>query len=113
MKNSTTKNISEILQNSALHRIVQRATELNSLNDKIQQSLPSIYRGLYRIRNLADNQLVLDVPNATIRQGLLLQQGLLLKLIQQDLPQVHALNIRVDPNFKLTESIHFTQRGDF
>ncbi|MGQ8820429.1 DciA family protein [Bibersteinia trehalosi] len=113
MKNSTTKNISEILQNSALHRIVQRATELNSLNDKIQQSLPSIYRGLYRIRNLADNQLVLDVPNATIRQGLLLQQGLLLKLIQQDLPQVHALNIHVDPNFKLTESIHFTQQGDF
>lgn len=100
MKNSTTKNISEILQNSALNRIVQRATELNGLNKQIQQLLPNIYRGLYRIRNLADNQLVFEVPNAVIRQGLLLQQTALLKQIQQHLPEVNELIVQINPDFR-------------
>lgn len=102
MKNQTTQNISEILQNSTLARIVERANELNRLNDKIQQLLPNLYRGLYRIRNLSDNQLVFDVPNATIRQGMLLQQVALLKLIQQDYPHITELSIRVMPSFKVT-----------
>lgn len=99
MKIQTTQNICEILQNSALARIVERANELNRLNDKIQQILPNLYRGLYRIRNLSDNSLVLDVPNAVVRQGMLLQQVALLKLIQQTYPKITALDIRVNPNF--------------
>lgn len=100
MKNSTLKNITEILQNSTLTRIVQQANELNQLNVKIQQLLPSLYRGLYRIINLSDNQLVFEVQSATIRQGLLLQQANLLKLIQTDFPQVTELIFKVNPNFK-------------
>lgn len=100
MKNSTTKPISEILQNSALTRIVQRANELNQMNVKIQRLLPSIYHRLYRIVNLSDNQLVFEVPNASIRQGLLLQQATLLKLIQAEFPQVSELKVKVNPNFK-------------
>lgn len=100
MKNSTTKPISEILQNSALTRIVQRANELNQMNVKIQRLLPSIYHRLYRIVNLSDNQLVFEVPNASIRQGLLLQQATLLKLIQAGFPQVSELKVKVNPNFK-------------
>lgn len=100
MKNSTTKPISEILQNSALTRIVQRANELNQMNVKIQRLLPSVYHRLYRIVNLSDNQLVFEVPNASIRQGLLLQQATLLKLIQAEFPQVSELKIKVNPNFK-------------
>lgn len=100
MKNSTTKPISEILQNSALTRIVQRANELNQMNVKIQRLLPSVYHRLYRIVNLSDNQLVFEVPNASIRQGLLLQQATLLKLIQAEFPQVSELKVKVNPNFK-------------
>lgn len=100
MKNSTTKNIHEILQNSSLTKIVQRANELNELNRKIQQLLPEQYRGLYRILNLSDNLLTFEVQNATIRQGLLLQQTSLLKLIQTDFQQVTELQFKVNPNFK-------------
>lgn len=100
MKNSTIKNINEILQNSSLTKIVQRANELNELNRKIQQLLPEQYRGLYRILNLSDNLLRFEVQNGTIRQGLLLQQTALLYLIQADFPEVTALDFKVNPNFK-------------
>ena len=100
MKNSTTKHIHEILQNSSLTKIVQQANELNELNRKIQQLLPEQYRELYRILNLSDNLLTFEVQNATIRQGLLLQQTSLLKLIQTDFPQVTELQFKVNPNFK-------------
>lgn len=92
------KNITEILQNSSLSRIVQRASTLNELNFKIKNLLPAQYRSLYRIVNLVDNQLMIDVQNATVRQGLLLQQNELLKLLQTDFPQIEQLQIKVNPN---------------
>lgn len=100
MKNSTVKKISEILQNSAIARIVQQANELNLLNDKIQQLLPNLYTGLYRVINLSDNQLTFEVPSAVIRQGFLLQQATLLALIQRDFPQVTELKFQVNPQLK-------------
>ena len=100
MKNSSIKNISEILQSSSLTKIVQRANELNDLNQRIQNLLPNQYRGLYRIVNLVDNQLIFDVPNATIRQGLQLQQAEILALIRNDYPQVSECLFKVNPNFK-------------
>ena len=100
MKNSTRKNITEVLQNSSLSRIVQRANELNLLNQKIQNLLPKQYRGLYRIVNLVDNCLIFEVQNATIRQGLLLQRTLLLELIRLDFPTVTELQFKVSPSFK-------------
>ncbi|AUI65298.1 MULTISPECIES: DciA family protein [Glaesserella] len=100
MKNSSIKHIHDILQNSNLIKIVQQANELNELNQKIQQLLPEQYRRLYRIRNLSDNLLTFEVQSATIRQGLLLQQSYLLKLIQTDFPQVTVLQFQVNPSFK-------------
>lgn len=100
MKNSTVKNISEILGNSTLARIVRQANELNELNARLQQLLPQTYAGLYRLINLSDNQLTIDVQNATVRQGLLLQQSYLVSLIQRDFPQITELKLRVNPNFK-------------
>ncbi|WGE32975.1 DciA family protein [Actinobacillus genomosp. 1] len=100
MKNSTIQNITEVLQNSSLSRIVQRANELNLLNQKIQNLLPKQYRGLYRIVNLVDNCLIFEVQNATIRQGLLLQRTLLLELIRLDFPTVTELQFKVSPSFK-------------
>lgn len=100
MKNHSIKNITDILQNSSLTKIVQRANELNDLNQKIQKLLPNQYRGLYHIVNLVDNQLIFDVPNATIRQGLQLQQAEILALIRHDYPQVSECLFKVNPNFK-------------
>lgn len=97
MKNSTVRNISEILQNSALTRIVQQANELNLLNERVQRLLPNLYQGLYRILNLSDNQLIFEVPSAVIRQGFLLQQATLLTLIQREFPQVTELKFQVNP----------------
>lgn len=98
-KNTSIKNITEILQNSSLSRIVQRANDLNDLNQKIQHLLPQTYRKLYRIVNLVDNQLVIDVQNATVRQGMLLQQTELIARIQQNFPEIQTLQIKVNPHF--------------
>lgn len=100
MKNSTPKKINEILQNSSLSLIVEKANLINDLNQKIQKILPESYLGLYRVANLVDNQLIINTQNATVRQGLLLQQALLLKRIQTDLPEITRLEFRVNPSVK-------------
>lgn len=99
MKNSSLKNITDILQQSSLKRIVERSQEIQFLNRRIEPLLPSTFRKLYRIVDLYDNTLIIDVPNATIRQGFLLQHSQLLDCIQQDFPEVKQLNIKVNPNF--------------
>lgn len=94
------QNIVDLLQNSSLNRIVQRANQLNVLNHKIQQRLPLAYRNFYRIVNLTADTLTIEVQNATVKQGLQLQQHALLPLIQEDLPQVTELIFKINPNFK-------------
>ena len=91
LKNTSIKNITEILQNSSLSRIVQRANTLNDLNQKIKTLLPEKYRGLYRVANLVDNQLVMELEYTT-----------LLCAIQRDFPQVQTIQINVNPNFSHT-----------
>ncbi|AGI32213.1 TPA: DUF721 domain-containing protein [Mannheimia haemolytica] len=98
MKNSAPKKINDILQNSSLSRIVEKANFINDLNQKIQKRWPESYRGLYRVVNLVDNQLIVSVKNATVRQGLILQQNMLLKQIQTDLPEITQLEFRVNPS---------------
>ncbi len=100
MRNSTTQNISEVLQRSTLTRIVERANELNQLNQKIQSLFPAQYQGLYRVMNLSNNVLTLAVQNATVRQGLYLQQADLLMRVREALPEVCALQFKVSPDFK-------------
>ncbi|MBF4101557.1 DUF721 domain-containing protein [Mannheimia haemolytica] len=90
--------MNDILQNSSLSRIVEKANFINDLNQKIQKRWPESYRGLYRVVNLVDNQLIVSVKNATVRQGLILQQNMLLKQIQTDLPEITQLEFRVNPS---------------
>ncbi|MDG6881271.1 Protein of uncharacterised function (DUF721) [Phocoenobacter uteri] len=99
MKKSTIKNIKDILKNAQLIHIVERANLLNDLNYKIQQRLPDSYRGLYRVVNLVDNQLVLEVQNATVKSGLQLKQEELLALIRIDFTEVTGLLFRINPRF--------------
>ncbi|QIM66936.1 hypothetical protein A4G16_05885 [Mannheimia granulomatis] len=100
MKNSAPKNINEVLQNSTLSRLVEKANFINNLNQKVEKLLPESYRGLYRVANLVDNQLIINVQNATVRQGLILQQTTLLQQIQTDLPEITQLEFRVNPSIK-------------
>lgn len=100
MRNSKIKNINTILQQSSLGKIVERSQLLYELNQKIPKLLPESYLGLYRITNLVDNSLVFNVQNATVRQGLLLQQAALLKQIQRNYPQITRLEIRITPSFQ-------------
>nr|WP_314740367.1 DciA family protein [uncultured Haemophilus sp.] len=100
MKNHSIKNISEILENSSLAKIVQRANQLNELNEKIQSLLPVQFRKLYRIVNLVENRLIIEVPNATISQGLQLQQMQLLTMIQTVYPEVNECVFKINPDFK-------------
>ncbi len=97
MKNPT-KNINEILKQSQLFHIIERANLLNELNYKIQDRLPQTYRGLYRIANLSENILIIDVQNGTVKNGLQLQQNELLTLIRIDFPDVTGLSFRINPN---------------
>ncbi|MDP8079124.1 DciA family protein [Phocoenobacter skyensis] len=99
MKNSTTQNIVDLLQQTKLSHIVERANLLNNLNTKVQQRLPQAYKGLYRISNLVDNTLMIEVQNATIKNGLQLQKSTLLTLIRIDFPNVTDLSFRINPNF--------------
>ena len=100
MKNHSIKNITEILENSSLVKIVQRANQLNELNEKIQSLLPAQFRKLYRIVNLVENHLIIEVPNATISQGL--QQMQLLSMIQKIYPQIDECVFKINPDFKLS-----------
>lgn len=93
------KNITEILQTSSLGKIVERASNLNELNRIIPQIMPAQYAGLYRVANLVNDQLVFDVKNASVRQGLLLQEAILLNRIQQYYPKISLLVFRVRPYF--------------
>lgn len=100
MKIPPYKNITEILANSRLAQIVERSNLINGLNRQIQQMLPSQYRPFFRIINLYEDLLVIEVPNAVIRQGLLLQQAALLARIQADFPQITQLEFKLNPNFR-------------
>ncbi len=100
MKNSTTKNISELLKQTKLSYIVERANLLNNLNYKIQQRLPQQYSAFYRVANLEGDQLVFEVQSATVKSGLQLQQEELLNLIKIDFPNVTDLSFCINPNLK-------------
>lgn len=101
MKIQPTKNITEILQNSSLAKIVERSNEINLLNQQIQQLLPKPYQKLYRIINLYDNLLIIEVANSMVRQGFLFQQAQLLQLIQAKFPEIRQFELKLNPNFQL------------
>lgn len=101
MKIQPTKNITEILQNSSLSKIVERSNEINLLNQQIQQLLPKPYQKLYRIINLYDNLLIIEVANSMVRQGFLFQQAQLLQLIQAKFPEIRQFELKLNPNFQL------------
>ncbi len=99
MKNPP-KDIKNILKKTQLFHIIEKANSLNELNYKIQSRLPQAYKGLYRVANLKEGVLIIDVQNGAVKSGLQLQQSELLALIKIDFSNVTGLSFRVNPNLK-------------
>lgn len=100
MQPSSVKNISEVLQQSSLSRLVERANQLNAINDVLRKQLPEAFRELCRVVNVSESQLTFETPNAVVRQGLQLQQTSLLAIIQQTFPHIQTLQFNINPDFQ-------------
>lgn len=98
MRNYKTLNIKNILANSPLATIMQKGLLLSNLNRYLQQQLPPQFQGQFRVANIQGDQLCIEVNNASTRQALLFKQQSLLKLVQQQQPDIHQLSIRINPH---------------
>lgn len=92
-------NIKNVIDNSSITKIMQHARFLAQLNQQLQQLFPPHFQQQFRIANIQANQLCLEVKSATVRQALLFRQRELLKLVQQDYPNINQLSIRINPIF--------------
>ncbi|PJG84494.1 DciA family protein [Conservatibacter flavescens] len=101
MRNKKMMNIKTILENSSLTKIMQRSLFLADLNHQISQLLPTQFNGLYRVANINEENLVIEVKSAVVRQGFLFKQTELLALIQQKYPKIQQLNLRINPDLSL------------
>lgn len=90
-------NITGVLENSSLAKIMQRGLFLSQLNQQIQGLFPAQFRYQFRIANIQSHQLCLEAKNASVRQALLFKQQDLLKQIQQHNPQITQLVVRINP----------------
>ncbi|MFQ1047451.1 DciA family protein [Avibacterium paragallinarum] len=97
MRYSKPTNVQDVLENSSLGKIMQKGILLQQLNEQLERLFPSQFKGVYRVANIAENSLVIEVANAMVRQGLLFKQQELLAQIQQFQPQIQQLNFKVNP----------------
>ncbi|AZI13623.1 DciA family protein [Avibacterium paragallinarum] len=97
MRYSKPTNVQDVLENSSLGKIMQKGILLQQLNEQLERLFPSQFKGFYRVANIAENSLVIEVANAMVRQGLLFKQQELLAQIQQFQPQIQQLNFKVNP----------------
>lgn len=100
MKIQPVKNIIDVLENSSLSKIVQKTNEINTLNEQLKYQLPEQFKPLFRVTNIHHDAVTIDVKNASVRQGFLLQRAFLLKLVQAEFPHITQLELRVNPDFK-------------
>lgn len=89
--------LDDILGQSSLAQIMQKGVYLNELNYQLQQIFPSQFKGLYRLANIEQDNLKIEVANGSVRQGLLLQQQQLLKLVQQYYPEIQKISLKITP----------------
>ncbi|KND83878.1 DciA family protein [Aggregatibacter actinomycetemcomitans] len=93
-------NIQTLLQDSPLAKIVQKGIRLNELNQQVNGFFPPEFKDLYRIANIEQNSLRIEVANAMVRQSFLFRQRELLRLIQQHLPEITQLTFYINPEFR-------------
>ena len=96
-RNRKMMNIKDVLANSSLAKIMQRGLFLAELNQQIATLLPEQFKGLYRVANINNENLVIEVKSAVVRQGFLFKQAELITLIQQNYPKIQKLDLRINP----------------
>lgn len=92
-------NITEIMEKSPIAKMLAQAETLNRLNDTLQESLPKTFKGYFKVSNLRDNILVLEVGSAVVKQGFKLREKQILAIIQQLDNTITELEIVINPNF--------------
>ena len=90
-------NIMDVLEQSPFAKIMKKSLAINELNQKFNRLFPQEFHGKFRIGSVNGNSLFLEVSNAIVRQGILFRQTELIKLIQEDFPQIRKLDIVINP----------------
>ena len=90
-------NIMDVLEQSPFAKIMKKGLAINELNQKFNRLFPQEFHGKFRIGSVNGNSLFLEVSNAIVRQGILFRQTELIKLIQEDFPQIIKLDIVINP----------------
>lgn len=102
MRYERTVNITELLANTNLSTVIKKGLFLNELNQKLQGMFPVQYQGYYRVADLQQESLILEVANASVRQALLFQQTQLLQLTQLHFPAVKKICFQINPDWHLS-----------
>ncbi|MDO5054898.1 MAG: DciA family protein [Pasteurella oralis] len=95
-------NVIELLEHSNLAKMMKKGLFLNNLNLHLQQRFPKQYLGLYKVANLEQDTLYLEVANAIIRQALMFQQKNLLALVNTDYPEVKTIKFHINPSLSVS-----------
>ena len=79
-------NIQTLLQDSPLAKMMQKGVRLNELNQQMKAFFPVEFAGLYRIANIEQQSLRIEVANAMVRQSFLFRQQALFRSSCRKLP---------------------------
>ncbi|MFZ7136259.1 DciA family protein [Avibacterium avium] len=97
MRYSKPTNVQDVLENSSLGKIMQKGILLQQLNEQVERLFPNQFKGFYRVANLSETTLVIEVANAMVRQSLLFKEKDLLAKVQDLNPQIQQLQFKVNP----------------
>ena len=93
-----TLNINQVIEKSSFANLMEKGLQLSTLNERLASIFPAPLRHFYRVADLQNGLLKIEVSNAMVRQNLLFQQAQLLAKIQQIEPAVTKLNFYLNPN---------------
>ncbi|OOF70976.1 DciA family protein [Rodentibacter caecimuris] len=94
-----TMNVLDVMQSSPFAKILQKSLLINELNEQISGLFPKEIQGQFRLGQIHQQELFIEVSNAMVRQSILFRQSELLALIQQYHSNVEKLHIRINPEF--------------
>lgn len=94
-----TMNVLDVMQSSPLAKILQKSAFIHELNERLSGLFPAGFQGQFRLGQISEQALFIEVSNAMVRQGLLFREKEILALIQPHYPEVSQLNIRINPDF--------------
>ncbi|OOF59513.1 DciA family protein [Rodentibacter myodis] len=93
-------NIAEVMEQSSFAKMMKKGLAIHELNQKFNRTFPPEFQGLFHLGSVNNNVLFIEVANAIVRQGILFRQAELLKILQEDYPQVEKLEVKINPEFR-------------